>query len=95
MVQLACETDFVAKTEKFQESVRGVLQTLHHQSDLTIKGEACADIDYLSKMCDNLSLVKPFDPDVSTQSITEGLKYTIAKTQENVQLVRAIQTTWN
>ena len=25
MIQLACETDFVAKTDKFQEGIKGVL----------------------------------------------------------------------
>jgi elongation factor Ts len=29
MIQLACETDFVAKTDKFQEGLRGIMQTFH------------------------------------------------------------------
>ena len=29
MIQLACETDFVAKTDRFQEGVRGVLESIH------------------------------------------------------------------
>lgn len=39
-------------------------------------------------------MVQPLDSDVSSQNIEDGLKYTIAKTQENVQLVRILQTTW-
>jgi elongation factor Ts len=38
MVQLACETDFVAKTDKFQSGLRGIMQTIHAQ-DLVIRGE--------------------------------------------------------
>lgn len=95
MVQLACETDFVAKTDKFQEGVRGVLNTLHANSDLKIVGEACQDVDYIAKLCQSTNMVQPLDADVASQNIEEGLKYTIAKTQENVQLVRVLQTTWN
>lgn len=51
MIQLACETDFVAKTEKFQEGLKGVLNTLHAQPDLEVVGEACHDTDYIAKLC--------------------------------------------
>ena len=95
MVQLACETDFVAKTEKFQEGLKGVLQTLHAQEDLVITGERCADQDYLTKLCKETAMVRPLDRDVSSQNITEGLKFTISKTQENVQLVKVFQRGWN
>lgn len=33
-------------------------------------------------------MVAPLDSDVSSQTIEDGLKYTISKTQENVQLVK-------
>ena len=29
MIQLACETDFVAKTDQFQNSLREIMNTLH------------------------------------------------------------------
>jgi len=95
MVQLACETDFVAKTDKFQEGLKGVLQTLHAQEDLVITGERCADQDYLSKLCGGTTMVNSLDPDVPSQNITEGLKFTGSKTQENVQLVKVFQRRWN
>jgi len=40
-------------------------------------------------------MVESLDKDMSSQTIEEGLKYTISKTQENVQLVKAFQTNWN
>ena len=40
-------------------------------------------------------MVQPLDADVSSQNLTEGLKYTISKTQENVQLVKVFQKAWN
>lgn len=94
MVQLACETDFVAKTEKFQSGLKGIMQTIHAQ-DLIIKGQHSADEDYLKKICQETKMVAPLDSDVASQNIEDGLKYTISKTQENVQLVKVFQTTWN
>lgn len=35
------------------------------------------------------------DDGVSSQSIEDGLKYTISKTQENVQLVKVFKQSWN
>ena len=32
---------------------------------------------------------------MSSQTIEDGLKYTISRTQENIQLVKAFQTNWN
>jgi elongation factor Ts len=35
MIQLSCETDFVAKTDNFQKGLMSILNTLHNQ-DLTV-----------------------------------------------------------
>ena len=40
----------------------------------------CSDQDYLRRLCMETKLVAPLDSDVSSQTIEEGLKYTIAKT---------------
>ena len=40
MVQLACETSFVALTDEFQAGLKGIMDTLHSQADLEIVGEA-------------------------------------------------------
>ena len=94
MVQLACETDFVAKTDKFQEGLKGIMQTIHAQ-DLMITGQRCADEDFLKKICQDTKMVSPLDSDVASQTIEDGLKYTISKTQENIQLVKVFQAAWN
>ena len=65
MVQLACETDFVAKTEKFQEGLKGIMQTVHAQ-DVAITGQYCADEDYLRKMVWETKMVTPLDEGVSS-----------------------------
>lgn len=40
-------------------------------------------------------MVESLDKDMASQTIEDGLKYTISKTQENVQLVKAFQINWN
>ena len=30
MVQFSCETDFVAKTDKFRDALKSILKTIHH-----------------------------------------------------------------
>ena len=40
-------------------------------------------------------MIKSLDTDMDAQTIDDGLKYTIAKTQENCQLVNVFQTRWN
>jgi translation elongation factor EF-Ts len=54
-----------------------------------------SDQDLLKKLSDTTMLNTPLDEGLSSQSITEGLKFTISKTQENVQLVKAFKSTWN
>eukprot|EP00352_Strombidinopsis_acuminata_P000160 CAMPEP_0176341940 /NCGR_PEP_ID=MMETSP0126-20121128/2778_1 /TAXON_ID=141414 ORGANISM="Strombidinopsis acuminatum, Strain SPMC142" /NCGR_SAMPLE_ID=MMETSP0126 /ASSEMBLY_ACC=CAM_ASM_000229 /LENGTH=105 /DNA_ID=CAMNT_0017687055 /DNA_START=148 /DNA_END=465 /DNA_ORIENTATION=+ len=49
MIQLACETDFVAKTDKFQEGLTGILNTLHDESNFgNSKGD---DKDFMAEFC--------------------------------------------
>jgi len=36
MIQLRCETDFVAKTDNFQKGLLSILDTLHNQDGLTV-----------------------------------------------------------
>lgn len=95
MVQLACETDFVAKTEQFQLGLTSILETLHAQKDLRVVGEQCKDLDFIKSICQNTALISPIDSAASSQNIEEGLKYTISKTQENCQLVKVYKSTWN
>ena len=95
MVQLACETDFVAKTSRFQDGLRQIMETIHFQKDLEITGDKCIDQDFIKKLCDETNLNKPLDDGLTSQNIADGLMYTISKTQENCQLVKLFQTNWN
>jgi len=63
------------------------MNTIHHNSDQTITGQACADLDLLSKLSQNVKMIESLDPDMAEQTIEDAIKYTISKTQENVQLI--------
>lgn len=80
MVQLSCETDFVAKTDQFQLGLKSILETIHAQKDLKIIGEQSHDLDFIKQLCQNTSLVLPIDSSVSSQNIEEGIKFTNSKT---------------
>jgi hypothetical protein len=45
-----------------------------------------ADSNHISELCKKLTLLKSLDSDVATQTIEEGIKYVISKTQENCRL---------
>jgi len=89
MIQLACETDFVAKTDQFQNSLREIMNTLHMQNEKSITGEMCGDQDYLKNLCSGMKMNKSLDPDAGSQTVEDSIKYTISKTSENIQLVKA------
>ena len=50
-----------------------------------------ADVDFLSKLQKDLKLNKSLDSDISSQTIEEGIKYIISKTQENCKLTKVYQ----
>jgi translation elongation factor EF-Ts len=77
---MTCETDFVAKTDKFIEGVQTVLDTIHAQSSLQIGPKEMADADYIQKLCKDTKLIKSLDQDVASQTIEDGIKHIIAKT---------------
>jgi len=80
-VEMTCETDFVAKTDKFIEGVQTVLDTFHAQgAGLQIGQQQMADADYIQKLCKEMKLVKSLDADMSSQTIEEGIKHIISKT---------------
>ena len=71
------------------------METIHAQNGLEIVGQQSSDLDYLKKLCQETKLVNALDESVSSQNMEEGLKFTIAKTQENVQLVKVFRAKWN
>ena len=96
MIEMTCETDFVAKTDKFIQGVESVLETLHsHGQALQIGQQQMGDADYLAKLCKEIKLNKSLDADVGSQTIEDGIKYIISKTQENCKLTKVYQRQWD
>jgi translation elongation factor EF-Ts len=54
-----------------------------------------ADSNHISELCKKLTLLKSLDSDVATQTIEEGIKYVISKTQENCRLNKVYQRAWS
>jgi translation elongation factor EF-Ts len=66
-VEMTCETDFVAKTDKFIQGVEAVVDTLHsHGQTLHVGQEQMADADLISKLIKEIKLLKSLDADVPT-----------------------------
>jgi translation elongation factor EF-Ts len=64
-IEMTCETDFVAKTDKFQQGVQAVLDTIHaHGATLQIGQQQMADTDYIQKLCKDVKLLKSLDADI-------------------------------
>ncbi len=92
MIEMTCETDFVAKTDKFIQGVETVLDTFHsHGRALQIGQQQMGDADYLGKLIKEIKLIKSLDADVASQTIEEGIKHVISKTQENCKLTKVYQ----
>ena len=73
-----------------------MLDTLHAQgAALQVGQQQMADADYIQKLCRELKLVRSLDSDMPTQTIEEGIKYVISKTQENCKLSKVYQRKWN
>lgn len=96
MVELTCETDFVAKTDKFMQGLETVLDTFHAQGNgLQVNHTQMSDGDLISKLCKDLKLVRSLDADMPQQTIEDGIKYVISKTQENCRVNKLYQRSWN
>ena len=50
MVQFACETDFVAKTDRFREALQAILTTVHGQDGLTVGMQETRESAVLEKV---------------------------------------------
>ena len=54
-----------------------------------------ADTDYIQKLCKEVKLIRSLDADIASQTIEEGIKHIISKTQENCKLNKVYQRSWN
>eukprot|EP00347_Sterkiella_histriomuscorum_P020319 403338266 len=96
MIELHCETDFVAKTDKFKEGIERLVETLHKQGpSVNFHQNDISNVDKINALIKSLKLDIPLDHDLKEQTIEEGIKYVISKTQENVRLAKIYQRQWN
>jgi translation elongation factor Ts len=86
MVQFSCETDFVAKTDRFRDGLDAILNTIHEDESTSADMKKTSDEALLSHINQNLKLAESLDTDVASQTIEDAIKFTISKTQENCQL---------
>ena len=56
MVQLACETDFVAKTDRFRDGLSAVLKAIHGNDGIAIGLDKAGDTAFLEELCQSHQL---------------------------------------
>lgn len=95
MVQFACETDFVAKTDQFRAGLEAIMDTFHSKSDVHVSRSQSNDTAFMEKLAKDTQLKKPLDDAVPSQNIEDGVKFVISKTQENCQMAKVFQAAWN
>lgn len=86
IIELHCETDFVAKTDKFKQGISSIIETLQHEGKekgLFIDKETGSNQEKITDTVQCLNLVRPLDTDLKQQTICDGIKYIVSKTQEN------------
>lgn len=79
IVEVLCETDFVAKTDMFQKFSGTVLDTVMRELE-----SGRNSFENLA----GLNLVQPIDSSLTSQTVDEGRLFTISKTQENCEIRR-------
>lgn len=96
MIELHCETDFVAKTDRFKEGVERLVETFHKQGpSFQFSAADSSNADKITHLIKTLNLDSPLDHDLKQQNIEDGIKFIISKTQENCKLARVYQRSWN
>ena len=54
MVQFACETDFVAKTDRFKDALNAIVHTVHAQDGLSVEGSKSDDAEIIESLLKNV-----------------------------------------
>ena len=89
MVELSCETDFVARTDEFKELARNLAMQVVAQDPLYISEEQVPEDAYMEPQMACL-LLQPYikNPEQTIQEIISG---TVAKTGENIKVSRFVR----
>lgn len=82
MIQINCETDFVAKTEVFKKGAKAFFHTLESADDINIELNQM-NSDSVKQLMLNRQLTTSLDPDLKQMTGSEGLTFLISKTREN------------
>lgn len=92
MLELNCETDFVAKTEIFKDGIRTYFDTLAQAEDLDVGFDKMKDEETIQKFL-NMKMSKSLDPDLKNMTASEALTFIISKTRENCNIGSLIRKT--
>lgn len=76
MLEVLCETDFVARSELFQSFVSGILQSASYTTT--------------PESFPSTALKSPLDSSATSQTVQEARIYTISKLQENIEFRRLV-----
>lgn len=82
MIQLNCETDFVAKTDIFKNGALSFLESVANAKNFSAKFSDVDNPDVVKNFLKQ-NLTKSLDPDVSSMTGEEGITHLINKTREN------------
>ena len=85
LIELNCETDFVAKTDVFKNGVQAYLAALEH-FDGFHNDFSNAHSDEAREKFLQLQLESSLDPDLTQMSASEALTFIISKTRENCNI---------
>ena len=85
LVELNCETDFVAKTDLFKQGSKTLLETLETCDNFASDFESSKS-DSVKQEFMKFQLTKPLDDDLTSMTVEEALTYLIAKTRENCNI---------
>ena len=80
MIEMHCETDFVARTDQFRKGVAAILNSLHNDPNFSIDPSKVKDQEYIANQIYKHALDKSLDIDLPSQTIDDAIKYIISKT---------------
>jgi len=63
MIQFACETDFVAKTDRFKDALKAIVKTVHANDELNVEGSKSDDATVIESLTKSVKMSESVDPD--------------------------------
>ena len=88
MIEVNCETDFVAKTDRFISGVTKIIDGLHEFDFGSITGDQCTDKEKVEEIVNQGKLVSPIDEEFNDLELQKVIRHLISKVQENCVISR-------